>query len=101
MANALSAIRRPVDLDTASASRHRTGMTASELRDILVRDITRTHGGSTARWRRLVGSLKVYSRTTHAHCNWEARPSGSPHDIAIAEQAIDAIRPRFPYIDEG
>lgn len=76
------------------------GMTASELRDILVRDITRTHGGSTARWRRVVGPVKVYSRTTHAHCNWEARPSGSPHDVAVAEQAIDAIRPRLPYVDE-
>jgi hypothetical protein len=100
MDHALSAIRRPVDLDTASASRHRTGMTASELRDILVRDIIRTQGGSTARWRRVVGRMKVYSRTTHAHCNWEARPSGSPHDVAIAERAIDAIRSRFPYIDE-
>jgi hypothetical protein len=100
MGEVLPAIRRPVDLDTGPASRHSTGMTASELRDILVRDIIRAHGGSTARWRRVVGPVKVYSRSTHAHCNWEVRPSGSPHDVAIAEQAIDAIRPRLPYVDE-
>jgi hypothetical protein len=75
--------------------------TASELRDVLVRDIVRSNGGSTIRWRRVVGEVKVYSRSTHAHCNWEATPSGSAHDVSIAERAIDAIRPRFPYVDEA
>jgi hypothetical protein len=74
-------------------------MTASELRDLLIREIARTHGGSGARWRRLVGTVKVYSRETHAHCNWEVRPIGSMREVALVEQAADALRTRIPFVD--
>ena len=74
-------------------------MTGSELRDLLVRDLARAHGGGTARWRKIVGAVKVYSRDTHAHCNWDIRPAGAVHEIAIVERASDAVRARFPFAD--
>lgn len=74
-------------------------MTGSELRDLLVRDLAKAHGGGTARWRKIVGAVKVYSRATHAHCNWDIRPAGAAHEIAIVERASDAVRGRHPYVD--
>jgi hypothetical protein len=75
-------------------------MTASDLRDLLVRDIVRAQGGSAARWRKAIGLPKIYPIATHAHCNWEVRPSGSAHDIAIVERAADAVRARHPFVGE-
>ena len=76
-------------------------MTGSELRDLLVREIARTHGGGAQRWRRVTGALKVYSRDTHAHCNWEARPTGTSFEIAVVERASDGLRARHPFVDAG
>jgi hypothetical protein len=76
-------------------------MTASELRNLLIRDIVRSTGGGTMRWRKAIGTVRVYSRATHAHCNWEVWPSGGMNDVAIVERAVDRIRPLHPYVDEG
>jgi hypothetical protein len=76
-------------------------MTASDLRDLLIRNIVRANGGGITRWRKVVGHVKVYSRSTHAHCNWDFVPSGPVADVAIAERAIDAIRSLHPFVEEG
>jgi hypothetical protein len=74
-------------------------MTGSELRDMLIRDLNKTHGGGAARWRKVIGTVKVYARETHAHCNWELRPAGAAHEVAIVERASDAWRLRHPFVD--
>jgi len=74
-------------------------MTGSELCDLLIRDLAKAHGGGGARWRKVVGAVKVYSRDTHAHCNWDIRPAGAVHEIAIVERASDALRVRHPFVD--
>jgi len=75
-------------------------MTAIELRDLIVRHLVRENGGGTLRWRKVLGQLRVYSRTTHAHCNWDARPSGASGDVALVEQAVDQIRLHHPFVAE-
>jgi hypothetical protein len=74
-------------------------MTGSELRDLLIRDIIRSHGGGTARWRKVIGAVKVYARDTHAHCNWDLRPAGTAHEVAVVERAADGLRARHPFVD--
>jgi hypothetical protein len=76
-------------------------MTGTELRDLLVREIARTHGGGAQRWRKVAGTIKVYSRDTHAHCNWEARPTGTAFEIAVVERASDGLRARYPFVEAG
>ena len=76
-------------------------MTPLELRDLLIRTIVRTHDGSATRWRKVVGQVRVYSRATHAHCNWEVMPTGSARDVALVELMVDRIRPQHPYVDEN
>lgn len=73
-------------------------MTATELRDLIVRRLVRENGGGTVRWRKVLGELRVYSRATHAHCNWDARPSGASGDVALVEQAVDQLRLRHPFV---
>lgn len=75
-------------------------MTASELRDLIVRLLAKENGGGTLRWRKVLGELKVYPRSTHAHCNWDARPSGSAGDVAAIESAVDRVRLQHPFVDD-
>ena len=74
-------------------------MTACELRDLILRQLAKENGGGTVRWRKVLGNLKVYPRSTHAHCNWDARPSGPAADVAKVELAIDHLRLRHPFVD--
>lgn len=76
-------------------------MTSSELRDTIIRLLAKENGGGTIRWRRVLGDLKVYPRSTHAHCNWDARPNGPAVDIALAENAVDRVRLRHPFVEEA
>lgn len=73
-------------------------MTVTELRDLIVRRLVRENGGGTMRWRNVLGDLRVYSRDTHAHCNWDARPVGPSGDVALVEQAVDQVRLRHPFV---
>lgn len=75
-------------------------MTATELRDLILRQLARENGGGTMRWRKVLGDLKTYPRATHAHCNWEARPGGPGADVAIVERVIDRVRLDHPYITD-
>ena len=75
-------------------------MTATELRDLIIRLLVRENGGGTLRWRNVLGQLRVYPRDTHAHCNWDARPSGASGDVALVEQAVDQLRLQYPFVVE-
>jgi hypothetical protein len=74
-------------------------MTASELRDLIIRRLAREHAGGTAGWRRVIGEIKVYPRSTHAHCNWEARPTGSVREVDAIERMVDRIRLAHPFVE--
>ena len=74
-------------------------MTASELKDLIIRKLAKENGGGLARWRQTLGDLRVYPLSTHTHCNWGARPSGARRDVVIAERAIDAVRVSHPFVD--
>lgn len=78
---------------------HLAAMTASELRDLILQKLAKENGGGTLRWRKVLGDIKVYPRTTHAHCNWDARPSGSVRDVSLVESAIDRTRLRYPFVE--
>lgn len=75
-------------------------MTASELRDLIVRLLAKDNGGGTMRWRKVLGDLKVYPRSTHAHCNWDARPIGANADVALVERAVDSARLKHPFVTD-
>lgn len=75
-------------------------MTAAELSDLIVQKLARENGGGAMRWRKALGQMKVYSRATHAHCNWDVRPQGSPREAALVERAADALRVRHAFVDE-
>jgi hypothetical protein len=74
-------------------------MKAIELRDLIVRNLARAHGGGTTRWRQSVGELKVYSLETHSHCNWDVRPTGSALEMSRVERAVDDVRVKHPYVE--
>lgn len=73
-------------------------LTAAELRDLILRQLATNNGCGTVRWRKILGDLKVYPRTTHAHCNWGARPSGPAADVAVVERTIDAVPLKHPFV---
>lgn len=75
-------------------------MTAGDLSTLIVQRLARDNGGGTGRWRRVLGELRVYSRSTHAHCNWDVRPTGSVSDVAAVERTADALRLAYPFVDE-
>lgn len=73
-------------------------MTASELNDLIVKRLMKRAGGTQRMWRAAVGSVTVYDRATHPHCNWAVTPSGSAEAIAEVERLLDMLRLEFPLI---
>ncbi|MEC3947996.1 hypothetical protein [Sphingobium sp. HWE2-09] len=73
-------------------------MTADTLTDLLVARLVRDHGKSKHHWRKVVGKLRLYSRTTHPHCNWNAMPTGSVQDVALIESLLDDLRMAHPLL---
>lgn len=73
-------------------------MTADDLIDLLVTRLVREHGGAKHLWRRRVGVVKLYSLTTHAHCNWAIAPTGSAKQIDAIENLIDDLRLSYPIL---
>jgi len=74
-------------------------VTKGELTDAIVRKASRDNGGGSVRWRRALGELRTYPRTTHAHCNWDARPVGAAGDVAAIEKVVDELRLKHPFVD--
>jgi len=75
-------------------------MKAAELRDLIIRQVARDKGGGMIRWRKTLGDLRVYPRSTHAHCNWDARPTGPPDEVAAIEKVVDHVRLQHPFVDD-
>lgn len=75
-------------------------MSSSELLSLIVNMLVRVHGGTPRRWRRAVGPIKVYSPTTHAHCNWDVRSSGTIYEVACVEAMVDTVRGSRPFVVE-
>jgi hypothetical protein len=73
-------------------------MTADKLIDLLVARLLRDHGKSKHHWRRAIGPLRLYSRDTHPHCNWNATPTGSFQDVALIEGLLDDLRMAHPLL---
>lgn len=75
-------------------------MTARDLQDLLITMLTR-EAGSRRRWRAVVGDVRVYSLSTHPHCNWSITPSGSSSEVARVEHLLDTLRLRHPVVVPG
>ncbi|WP_066702120.1 hypothetical protein [Sphingobium amiense] len=73
-------------------------MTRDRMTDLLVARLLRDHGKSKHHWRRAIGDLRLYSRDTHAHCNWNATPTGSVRDVALIEALLDDLRMAHPIL---
>ena len=76
-------------------------MTASELRDQLVRTLVRSAGSTQRRWRIVVGPVRVHDLATHAHCNWSIDPTGTAREIAEVEGLLDRVRLDRPIVTAG
>lgn len=74
-------------------------MTPLDLRDLLVKRLTRAAGGSARRWREAVGAVRTYPLATHPHCNWSVTASGSAHEIDAVERVLDLVRIEHPFVD--
>lgn len=73
-------------------------MTAEELRDFIVRRLVKENAGGTVTWRRVMGELKVYARSSHAHCNWDVQPVGTAAQVEAVKTAVDQIRLVHPFV---
>lgn len=73
-------------------------MTASDLQSLLITTLLRDHGGDRRRWRLVLGEVKVYSLSTHPHCNWSVTPSGAFADIDAVETLVDHVRAQHPIV---
>ena len=73
--------------------------TVSKLQELLVNTLVRKAGGPPRRWRSAIGSVRLYDRATHPHCNWAVSPTGTPRDIAAIEKLLDTIRLSHPIVD--
>ena len=76
-------------------------MTASDLRDLLIATLLRKVGGNKRDWRKAVGSVRVYDRATHPHCNWAINPAGDVGENAAIERVMDDLRSAHPLVEGG
>ena len=73
-------------------------MTSAQLVDLLIARLVRDHGGPKQHWRKLVGPVRIYDSSTHAHCNWTIDPTGTHTEIRRIEALLDDLRMRHPVI---
>ena len=73
-------------------------MTADKLIDLLVARLLRDHGKSKHHWRKVIGTIRLYSIATHPHCNWNAAPTGNFADVALIENILDDLRMAHPLL---
>lgn len=73
-------------------------MTGADLIDLFLATLLRTQGGTRARWRRVLGPVRIYDPATHPHCNWELAPSGSARERAAIEDLADRLRGDHPIV---
>lgn len=73
-------------------------MTRDRLTDLIIARLLRDHGHSKHHWRAAIGTIRLYDRATHAHCNWNATPTGSARDVAVIERLLDELRMTYPLL---
>ncbi|HEX8484069.1 hypothetical protein [Sphingomonas sp.] len=73
-------------------------MTRGDLEQLIVTQLVRDHGGTRQRWRRAVGTVKLYPVATHPHCNWDVRSSGTRSEIDAVEKMVDSLRARHAIV---
>ncbi|MGC4252916.1 MAG: hypothetical protein QM605_16010 [Sphingobium sp.] len=73
-------------------------MTADQMIDLMVARLVRERGGAKHRWRQRIGTVKLYPRETHPHCNWAVTPTGGFGEIEAVESLADELRLRHPVL---
>lgn len=76
-------------------------MTASDLEHLLIARLIRERGGTSQSWRRALGKLIVRDITTHTHCNWDVRLSGTDAQRAAIERLLDDVRLEYSIVTAG
>ena len=72
--------------------------TADEMAQLLATIIAGTAGGTTGRWRKLIGRVEKLSTWNNVRCNWRVHPSGSAQEQRIIDQAAEVVRSEHPYV---
>lgn len=76
-------------------------MNASDLEQLLIARLIREKGGTSQSWQRALGKVIVHDAETHAHCNWDVRPSGTDAQRAAIERLLDDMRLEHSIITTG
>lgn len=76
-------------------------MTSYDLEQTLISRLVRERGGTSQTWRRALGKVIVRNADTHAHCNWDIRPSGTSSQNATIERLLDDVRLEHPIVVAG
>jgi hypothetical protein len=76
-------------------------MTASDLEQLTIARLVRQRGGTSQSWQRALGKLIVHDTRTHAHCNWDVRPSGTDVQRAAIERILDDLRLEHSIVAAG
>lgn len=76
-------------------------MTGSDLQQLLVTRLVKTHGGTRQRWRQAIGDVRVYPPDTHPQCNWDVRPTGRAADVDAINDLVDELRLRHSRATAG
>jgi hypothetical protein len=73
-------------------------MTPGELQLLLIARLIRKSGGIARAWRVAIGPMQVRDVSTHTHCNWEVRPSGTARVTAEIKNLLDVVRLEHPIV---
>jgi hypothetical protein len=73
-------------------------MTAADITDQFLAILLREVGGTRRRWRNVIGPVKLYSASTHPHCNWSITPGGEADENAAVERVADRLREKHPIL---
>lgn len=73
-------------------------LTVDQLKDLLLARLVRDHGGIRREWRKRVGEVRLYSVSTHPHCNWAIDAVGTRAQVEAIETLIDDLRLRHPIL---
>jgi hypothetical protein len=76
-------------------------MTGFDFEELLIARLVRERGGTSQTWQRALGKVIVRDPDTHAHCNWDVRPSGTNTERAAIERLLDDVRLEYPILAVG
>ncbi len=76
-------------------------MISSDLEQLLIARLVREKGGTAQMWQRALGKVILRDTTTHTHCNWDVRPSGTDAQRAAIEGLLDDVRLEHSIVEAG